>query len=169
MRLSVLPMFRNPRIARISSNLLLKLLVEVSRADCSTLNLQEVSGYLPITLQFQPSSRKYDKISGLTWTLLALHHFCKYVKHVNPNPNYWQTQNVAVEIFHIIFGAHVSSLFVITVQILEPIQWSYRSPQLCSPVRLERLTNIEHIVQSVWCSFFDPDLTMHYSNIGVWF
>jgi hypothetical protein len=49
-----------------------------------------------------------------------------------------------------------------------------RSPQLCSLVSLERLTNIEHIIQSLfkqisfWCSFFDPDLTMHSSNIGVW-
>ena len=48
-----------------------------------------------------------------------------------------------------IFVAHMSRSFVITVKILEPIKWSHRSPQLCSLVSLERLTNIEHIIQSL--------------------
>ena len=43
----------------------------------------------------------------------------------------WQIQIMLVAIWPLSFGAHLGILFIIKVEILIDIKWSYRSPQSC--------------------------------------
>jgi len=63
-----------------------------------------------------------------------------------------QIQIVPVAIFFILFGDYMNMLSS-KVKILFLIKWSDRSSQLCWLMRLEWLTNFEHVVQSLLNTF----------------
>ena len=83
------------------------------------------------------------------------------------------TRIEAVATFLIIFGAHMNILFIVKVNILVLIKWSYRSPQLCwlTESRMviifwaRRPISFTHM--SFWYLFLGPHQITYHSNIGV--
>ena len=87
-------------------------------------------------IRSKPDTFSSAPTSPRTWNLWLVRDDCSI-------------QNEALAISIIVFGAHISILFMVKVNFLFLIKWSYRFPQLCWLLNLGWLTLVEHVVQSL--------------------
>ena len=74
-------------------------------------------------------------------------HFLEGMKHASSAR--CESKSCLIATFLVIFGVRMIILFIVKMKILQVVEWSYTSSQLCWLLQVERLINCDHGVQSL--------------------